>query len=437
MGYSIERLGEAPDNMKRRVLSQKDAIRGFMERYEERGVSPPPEVEKPTYEVVGKIERYDQRDQPTARAYLMPGSVEYDEYYSRHPELKEWDDENRRRRAKQEEEWVQIDPIGSQFGPSVFYSRRVLGLPEIVEGKVAARHQVDIKGRVNADPLAVAQIIKSYARYLGASKVRITRLNQDWVYTNYAHPYTLEPYGKPVELNYKYIVCMAFPQNRMLMASGDGIAEYLEVGWIYTYASLVSVIIAQFIRSLGWQARGLTSENSAYLVVPTFVDAGVGEQGRCSYVVTKEFGNNFRPGAVATDMPLAVDKPVDFRLQDFCQKCKICAEACPSGAIPTGDKQVVRGVRIWYFDGNKCRRYWDTIGHPCGICQYVCPWNFPNYRFHNIVRELAQRSSLMRTLAIKGHHLFYGDFQRGPQPEWIMRNTEALTKTTREESNNK
>ena len=407
--------------MKRGVLTQKDAIRGFIERYEERSVSPPPEVKHPTYQVISKVQRYDQRDHPTARVYLMPGSAEYDEYYNRHPERKEWDDENRSRRAKQENKWRQVDPIASQFGPSVFYSRRVLGLPEIVEGKVAARHRVDITEKVNADPQEMAHIIKSYARYLGAIKVRITQLNQDWVYTHYAHPYTLEPYGKPVELNYKYILCMAFPQNRMMMASGDGIAEYLEVGWIYTYSSLISVIMAQFIRSLGWPARALSSENSPYLVVPTFIDAGIGEQGRCSYVVTKEFGNNFRPGAVATDMPLSVDKPVDFKLQDFCQKCQICAEACPANAISSGEKELVRGARVWYSDGDKCRRYWDTLGHPCGICQYVCPWNFSNRWFHNTIRELAQRSSLMRTLAMKGHQIFYGHFHRRPQPEWVTR----------------
>ena len=162
MGWDIESLAkEEADNVKKGMLSQKDAIRGFMERYEERGASPPPEVENPTYEVVSKVEQYDQRDHPTARGYLKPGSVEYDEYYSRHPELKEWDDEGRRRRAKQEEKWVQTDPISSQFGPSVFYSRRVLGLPEVVEGRVPARHKVDIKGRVNADPLAMAQIMTS------------------------------------------------------------------------------------------------------------------------------------------------------------------------------------------------------------------------------------------------------------------------------------
>lgn len=412
-----------------KILPQREAIDGFMARYEIRKVfSPPPEVDQPTYDAVGVIERYDQRDHPTARAYLIPGTEEYKEYYSRHPELKEWDDENRSRRARQEEKFRQDNPIGCQFGPSVFYSRRVLGLPDIVEGKIAARIRVDRKDPVKTEPSSAARIIKSYAQYLGSVRTRITKLNRDWVYTNYAAPYTLEPYGKPVELDYPNIVCMAIPQNRVMMASGDGIPQHLEIGWIYTYASLLSVIVAHFIRSLGWRAKALSSENSPYLVVPTFVDAGIGEQGRCSYVVTKEFGNNFRPGAVVTDMPLAIDKPVDFGVQDFCRKCKICAESCPSGAISRGEKKVVRGVRIWPFDGDKCRRYWDTIGRPCGICQSVCPWNLPNTMFHNSIRELAQRFASMRLPAIWGHKIFYGKFKRGPEPEWIRNSSEAIVR---------
>ena len=413
--------------MSGKVLTQKAAISGIMERYRQKGVSPPPEVENPTYEIVGPVGRYDQRDHPNARIVLVPDSDEYKDYYGRHPELKEWDDENRKRQAKHKSKLREEDPVGAQIAPAAFYGRRVLGLPDIVEGKIAARQKVST-GRVDVDPQELAGLIKSYAGYLGAGRVRITRLNQDWVYTNYAVPYTLETYGKPVELDYKYIVCMAFPQNLQMMASGDGVAEHLEVGWMYAYASLVSVIMAQFIRSLGWRTQALPPENSPVLIVPTFVDAGIGEQGRTCHVITKEFGNNFRPGAVATDMPLAIDQPVDFGLQDFCEKCKICADECPSGAISQGGKEVVRGVKVWRLDGDKCRRYWDSIGRSCGICQYVCPWNFPSNWLHNSIRELNQRSAFMRKLAIWGHHLVYGKFRRGPLPEWILRSQDALAK---------
>jgi len=413
--------------MDKTMLPRKDTIQGVKARFDKWSFSPPPEVDKPTYECVSEIERYDQRDHPNARSSLVPGSAEYEDYYSRQPEHKEWDDENRRRRKKYLKKKQQEDPIGSQYAPAVFYGRRVMGLPDIVTGKVSSREPVEMDP-VDADPVAMAGLVKSYADYLGAARVRITRLNPNWVYTHYAAPYTLEPYGKPVSLNYKHIICMAFPQNLNMMASGDGIAAHVEVGWMYSYASLVAVIMAQFIRNLGWRSQALPSENSPFLVVPTFVDAGIGEQGRTSHVVTKEFGNNFRPGAVATDMPLAIDRPVDFGLQDFCEKCKICADECPSGAIPKGGKEVVRGVRRWHFDGDKCRRYWDSIGRSCGICQYVCPWNFPSNLFHNTVRELNQRSAFMRKPAIVGHRLFYGRFRRGPQPEWIAQSNRALAK---------
>ena len=75
--------------MEKRRLSQRDAIRGFKERFKEDDGNPAPEKEHPTYEIVGQVERYDQRDHPTARAYLVPGTTEYEEYYGRHPELKE------------------------------------------------------------------------------------------------------------------------------------------------------------------------------------------------------------------------------------------------------------------------------------------------------------------------------------------------------------
>ena len=118
-----------------------------------------------------------------------------------------------------------------------------------------------------------------------------------------------------------------------MLRCGIGIANRLEAVRRYAYSSLVSNILAHFIRSTGWRARAMPPSNSPHLFVPTFIDAGMGEQGRCGIVVTKEFDNNFRPGAVAADMPLVVDKPVDFGVQDFSERCQLCAEYCPSHAI--------------------------------------------------------------------------------------------------------
>ncbi|MBI4287448.1 MAG: reductive dehalogenase [Chloroflexi bacterium] len=382
---------------------------------------PPREVDKPTYEIVGRVERYDQRDHPNARMAMSPGGAEFADYYARRPELKEWDDENRRVRAKAVSRRRSKDPVNEWFGEAAFFGRKIMGARDIVGGVASASLRPGTNGGpVEVDPGEMSRKLKAFGCYLGAGKVRITRLNSDWVCTNYAHPYTpAEPYGAPVELDYKYVICMAIPQRRDMILNGFGVAMATEGGWNYSLGSLYSVTVAQFIRSLGWPARALPPDNSPYLVVPTFVDAGIGEQGRCGHVVSKEFGNNFRPGAVATDMPLDLDRPVDFGLQDFCEKCLICAEACPSGAISKEGKQVVRGVRRWHFDGNKCRRFWDSVGGSCSICQAVCPWSHPSNWFHNTIRELSDRLPVFRKVAIYGERAVYGKFRPRPAPDWM------------------
>ena len=381
-----------------------------------------PEVEQPTYKVVGEISRVDQRDTRQSRSVLQPGTPEYQDYYARHPEHKEWDDKGRAVLSKVTESNFRTDPLGAQLQPEVFSTRHLLGDPDLVRGQVKSTTlwqslQID-RTRISAEELT--QRIRDLALFLGASKVRITKLKREWVYTHYAHPYTPEKYGEPVELDYKYVICLAMRQNRFVIGAGNGYVSCVEVGWRYSLISLICVTLANLIRAWGFRARALTPENSPYMVVPTFIDAGMGEQGRMGIVVAKEFGNNFRPAAVATDMPLNIDRPVDFGLQDFCEKCEICRDACPVGAIPK-ERKVVRGVHRWQLEDNKCRRYWDSLGHSCAICQASCPWNFDSTLLHNKVRNLNQRYPRFRRLAVKAHKLIYSGRASNPTPTWAFK----------------
>jgi hypothetical protein len=43
-------------------------------------VRPAPEVDQPTYEIVGPVERFDMRDEAGVRVHLCPGSKDYEEY---------------------------------------------------------------------------------------------------------------------------------------------------------------------------------------------------------------------------------------------------------------------------------------------------------------------------------------------------------------------
>ena len=378
-------------------------------------IRPPRRVDKPTYEIVGPGERYDQRDYMWARMVLRDGTPNYEDYYSRHPDKKAIDDDIRERGKRAGRKVLESNRINEEISVSGFYGAIALGRPRLVDAFI--RNPQQPKGmvevdRAEVDPALMSRKIKAFGLQLGAGKVGITELNQRWVYSHDVGP----SYGQPIECNYKYVIGLAVPQDPFLKAGGMG--EEFETGWKYAYASLISIIMANFIRHLGWPARPAPTFNTPYIIAPVFIDAGIGEDSRSGQVLTKEFGNNFRPGSVLTDLPLVPDKPVDFGLQDFCDKCLICADHCPSGAITHGERVEVRGVRKWQIDPEKCVRYMFSAGHGCGICQVVCPWNHANNWFHNGVREIASKFPSVRKPIISTDKFFY-KHKPGPDPEWM------------------
>lgn len=69
-------------------------------------------------------------------------------------------------------------------------------------------------------------------------------------------------------------------------------------------------------------------------------------------------------------------------------RCKVCTQHCPPQAM-LDEKQLVRGVKKWYVDFNKCVPYFnDTLG--CGICLAVCPFSLPE-KGVNLVAKLARK----------------------------------------------
>jgi ferredoxin len=379
--------------------------------------SPPPETDKPTYEIVGPTKRYDARDHVFARMAMNEGSPPFDDYYQRHPEKKNIDDENRKRAKKSGTMLVGQDPVNERLAISSFSRAWVMSRPDYLEHKASMK--VQPVGRVSEkkiypDPKQMTRKIKALGLHLGAGKVRVSELDQRWVYSHQPVP----KYGEPYHLDYPYVICLAVPQSPFFMDNHTGLSANWEAGWTYSYASFISYVIADYIRSLGWEARAIPTVNTPYLVAPMFVDCGVGEHGRCGYVVTKEFGNNWRPGGIATNLPLVPNRPVDFGLQDFCEKCGICAEKCPPGAIPKGEQRIVRGYRKWHVNAEKCYTYWNTIGHACGICQSVCPWSHATNLWHKSIRELGQRFPWLRTALIKGEEVSYSHRPK-PDPRWM------------------
>ena len=99
-----------------------------------------------------------------------------------------------------------------------------------------------------------------------------------------------------------------------------------------------------------------------------------------------------RIGAVTTDRPLVAAAPVSLGAARFCERCRKCAECCPSHALSTGARETVRGVPKWPTDVERCYAYWRLVGTDCGICMATCPFSHPDTWWHNAVRAVIRRA---------------------------------------------
>ena len=136
--------------------------------------------------------------------------------------------------------------------------------------------------------------------------------------------------------------------------------------------------MAELLRAEGLPARSQTNADSDVLHIPVTLWAGLGELSRIGELILNPFlGPRLKTVVMTTDMPLEVDKPVDFGLQYFCDSCRKCARECPCDAIPWGNKVMFNGYEIWKPDVERCSRYrlTNSKGSACGRCMKTCPLN--------------------------------------------------------------
>ena len=218
-----------------------------------------------------------------------------------------------------------------------------------------------------------SKAVKSLAYALGADMVGICKIPR---YSWYSHHND----GKPITPYHRYAVVMLIDQGHETMegASGDDWISGPQSMRAYMRGAEIAGIMARFLCDKGYSSRPQTNVLSHVLHIPLILWAGLGELSRIGELVLNPFvGPRFKSVVVTTDLPLTVDKPIDFGLQDFCNNCHKCARECPCGAIPMGDKVVFNGYEMWKIDAERCTRYRLTNqrGAGCGRCMKTCPLN--------------------------------------------------------------
>ena len=288
----------------------------------------------------------------------------------------------------------------------VFSASMVIARDEHVDGEAAAE-------RTELAPEEAARRVKALARTLGADLVRTGPLNPEWVYSHVARTYGnaegFARWGDAVDLSHHTnAVSMGFRMDPDLNRTAPEFPTALATGVAYAIGARAAVRLAQYIRSLGYSARAHHVYNYRVLPVPVAVDCGIGELSRAGFLLTKEHGLGVRLGTVTTDLPLSHDGPVDIGVQSFCDRCRICAEYCPSKSIPKGDKTECNGVMKWELDRESCYRYWTVVSTDCSVCMTACPWTKPDTWLHSGLTSMAAVSGPHQSLMVAAEKLFYG-----------------------------
>ncbi len=275
----------------------------------------------------------------------------------------------------------------------------------------------DTRAPLPDDPEELARHIKSVCYFMDADIVGICEV-PEWAW------FTHDSDGEEITTRHKYAIVLVNDQgwDTTEASTGDdwisGALSYRS----YLNGSTTASIVADYIRRLGYPAQAHSNAHGDVMQIPLMLLAGLGEMSRIGEMVLNPFlGPRHKTAVITTDLVLAVDKPIDFGLQDFCDKCKKCARECPAQAIPFGDKVLYNGYEIWKPDVEKCTKYRVTNlkGSACGRCMKMCPWNKEGLLAHTIAMWAAIKLPFTRRFLIwLDDRMGYGI--RNPLKRWWL-----------------
>jgi epoxyqueuosine reductase len=205
-------------------------------------------------------------------------------------------------------------------------------------------------------------IVERRARGLFAGmKFTIARPEQS------CHPETLLPGARTVV---SAASCYWAPE--LPLEPGEGrLARYT---WDDAYERLRERLDA-LGRRIGGRYRVLVDANQ-HVDREAAARSGVGFYGKNTMLITRRHGSWVVLGTLVTDVDLEPTMP----LATDCGECRLCIDACPTGALDEPGT----------LDATRCLSYWTQAPAPipveyrsalgaqvygCDICQDVCPWN--------------------------------------------------------------
>lgn len=330
-------------------------------------------------------------------------------FYNKFPERLEWDyrtfTETIPTHEKNQEvygNWTVLAQIYSA-GFEVFNPPPPSDPPEISDWTVVKRTSADtppINVPIREDPYKfispelASEFIKEIAHRYGATLVGITKADINWHYEDGWRGCPPDYDHSVLPESWQYAICVGVPMEWDVVLANPQQGTSYDA---YNRVTIAATRLEGALKYMGYAARANTPMNGYDLMCPPYtIDAGLGEHCRAGYMITPEAGSNCRTAVVMTNLPMALDKPIEFGVKEFCQKCKICAEQCPSGAISMADSYdglEIRGFEHWYINNGACYNYWrESLGPMgCRLCVANCPYSRKDNWLHNVAREVDPR----------------------------------------------
>jgi epoxyqueuosine reductase len=154
----------------------------------------------------------------------------------------------------------------------------------------------------------------------------------------------------------------------------DGHGRLPRYTWFDSY-ELLREKLDELGRRLGGSYRVLVDANQ-HVDREAAARSGVGFYGKNTLLITRRHGSWVVLGTLVTDVDLEPTPALDLD----CGECRLCIDACPTGALDEPGT----------LDSTRCLSYWTQAPAPpppeyradlgaqvygCDICQDVCPWN--------------------------------------------------------------
>ena len=245
---------------------------------------------------------------------------------------------------------------------------------------LAGRETAEMEPTAEPTGEDVTELIKDEARRLGFLEVGLTDYDTRYDY-KHRRGFTQLPTG----------ICLAYQQDFEPTQTIPSLGAEIVHAAAYRTQAAAGLKLGNYIRSLGYRAHVIHSNDAPGPMIPMFVAAGLGQLGACGYLLTPHEGSRNRLMMVTTDAKVTYDEPVDYGIHAFCQVCQVCVNRCPGRALMR-DKIWWRGIEKNKLYFKRCRpvmaRYMG-----CGICMKVCP--IQKYGMKNVMEHYAETGQVL------------------------------------------